>query len=241
PAGRRRPPRAARAPGGWYTSARRPPGRAGGSRPRDRSPADPAPVSRARPVPTHRAAAPRVRSRPARRRRDRPPRAAGRRCPRGRDGRRRHAGRDAGRPTAPPARPPGGRSAAAATPHRRTRLPRAPPRALPSEVPYATDSGRATRQSAQPSALGILRPLARLVATVLLALDLARVARDVAGLLQRRAEVGIGPQQRACDPVADRHRLGSDTAAAHVDLDAELSRARRHLERLLHDHARGLA
>ena len=51
---------------------------------------------------------------------------------------------------------------------------------------------RASERGATRSALRVLRPLARLVAPVLLALDLARITGHVAGLLQRRPELRVG-------------------------------------------------
>src|ERR1700720_1637304 len=61
--------------------------------------------------------------------------------------------------------------------------------------------GRATRRGDVESTLGVLRPLARLVPPVLLALDLARIARDEARLLERPAQLRIRLHQRARDAV----------------------------------------
>src|SRR5262249_23723145 len=71
--------------------------------------------------------------------------------------------------------------------------------------------------------------------------DLARVARDEAGLLERRAQLRIRRHQRARDPVADGHRLCGDAAALHADVHPVLVLGGRDLEGLMHDHARRLA
>src|SRR5689334_13338156 len=91
------------------------------------------------------------------------------------------------------------------------------------------------------STLGVLRALAGLVPPVLLALDLARIARHEPGLLERAAQLGIGLHERAGDPVPDRHRLRRNAAADDARVDAVLAQRRGHLERLVHDHAGGLA
>src|SRR5947208_12668089 len=79
---------------------------------------------------------------------------------------------------------------------------------------YARRAGHATPRPR--SALRVLRTLARLVAAVLLALDLARVARDEACLLERRAKVGVGFEERGSDAVPDGDRLGRYAGAADV-------------------------
>ena len=60
--------------------------------------------------------------------------------------------------------------------------------------PQTQRGPRRGRGGSKGSALRVLRTLARLVAPVLLALDLARIARDEAGLLQRRPELRIRPR-----------------------------------------------
>src|SRR5262245_47072389 len=92
-----------------------------------------------------------------------------------------------------------------------------------------------------PLALRVLRALARLVTAVLLALDLARVARDEPGLLEGRPVLRVDLQQRTRDAVADRDRLCAHSTTEHVDVGAILARSRGDLERLPDDHARGLA
>ena len=66
-------------------------------------------------------------------------------------------------------------------------------------------------------ALGELRRLARLVQAGLLALDLARVAREVALALERHAKLGVGLDERPGDAVAHRAGLAADAAAVHAD------------------------
>src|SRR6185369_10678325 len=90
-------------------------------------------------------------------------------------------------------------------------------------------------------ALGELLAASRLVEADLLALDLARVARDEPGLRQRRLERGIVLDQRAGDAVAHRAGLARLAAAEDVDLDVERLRVVGELERLAHDHAARLA
>src|SRR5205085_3770231 len=91
------------------------------------------------------------------------------------------------------------------------------------------------------SALRVLRALAGLVEAVLLALDLARIAGDESRALQDRPELGIGEQERARDAVANRRRLRRDPATAHLDRRVILPARLGHVERLIDDHARGLA
>src|SRR5574337_161694 len=75
----------------------------------------------------------------------------------------------------------------------------------------------------------------------LLALDLARVARDEAGLAQRGLERGVVVDQRARDAVAHCAGLAGLAAASHVDRDVEaLDMVGQH-QRLLGDHDRSLA
>ena len=71
------------------------------------------------------------------------------------------------------------------------------------------------------SALGVLRSLAGLLETGLLALGDAGVTRVEAGVLQRRAvELGVDPVERAGDAEADRAGLarGATTVDAHEDV-----------------------
>src|SRR4051812_24180562 len=90
-------------------------------------------------------------------------------------------------------------------------------------------------------ALGELLPASRLVQADLLALDLARVARDQPRLRQRGLERGIVFDERAGDAVANGAGLARFAAAEHVDLDVEGQGVVGELERLAHDHAAGLA
>ena len=89
---------------------------------------------------------------------------------------------------------------------RRGRRPAAPPGACQRTSVAPSIARSSTRRAAAAQrglALRVLRALARLVPAVLLALDLARVARDEAGLLERGAELRVDLQERARDAVAD--------------------------------------
>src|SRR5690349_12480292 len=90
-------------------------------------------------------------------------------------------------------------------------------------------------------ALGELEPTARTRLAVLLALDGAAVAGEEAGLLQRRAELGVQVAERAGDAVADRAGLAGEATADHVHGDVDLAELLHDLERLPNDHLRGLA
>ena len=70
------------------------------------------------------------------------------------------------------------------------------------------------RRCAQRSALAVLGRLAGLLEAVLLALDDPRVAGEEAGLLQRRAVLGVGLDQRPGDGQAQRAGLAGRAAAA---------------------------
>src|SRR3954462_11871900 len=83
---------------------------------------------------------------------------------------------------------------------------------MPERAPACSPN----RSRPRALALGELRPLAGLLEAGLLALLHARVAREEAAALELRAEVGIGVDERAGDPVAQRAGLGRDAAA--VDL-----------------------
>src|SRR5918992_3686409 len=69
------------------------------------------------------------------------------------------------------------------------------------------------------SALRELRRLARLVQAGLLALDDARVARQEPLALERHAELRIGLDEGAGDPVADGAGLPARPAAVHADAE----------------------
>src|SRR5262245_44052916 len=85
-------------------------------------------------------------------------------------------------------------------------------------------------------ALRELEPLAGARPAVLLALHHPRVASEEAGLLQRRAEVGVELGQRAADAVPDGARLAGEPPAADVHGDVHLAELLHHLQRLLEDH-----
>src|ERR1700730_4393316 len=73
-----------------------------------------------------------------------------------------------------------------------------------------------TGAPARALTLGVLRTLAGLVTAVLLALDLAWIARQHPALSQGRAQGLRSGHQRARDPMADGLRLRRDPAAAHA-------------------------
>src|SRR5438132_6403042 len=87
----------------------------------------------------------------------------------------------------------------------------------------------------------VLRALARLVAAVLLALDLARISGEEAGLLERLAVLAVGEQQGARDAVTQSLGLGGDAAAVDVRHHVEAVPRVGHLEGLIDHHPRGLA
>src|SRR5262245_13002998 len=91
------------------------------------------------------------------------------------------------------------------------------------------------------SALRVLRTFASLVASVLLALDLAGIARDESRLLQHTPEPRMGEHERTRGPVPDRGGLRRYTAAADVHREVVLAAGVGELERLMHDHPRRLA
>src|SRR5690349_9639300 len=91
------------------------------------------------------------------------------------------------------------------------------------------------------SALGELLAASRLVQADLLALHLARVARDETRLRQRRLERRVVVDQRTRDAVAHRARLAGFAATRDVHHDVERGVVARELERLTHDHAPGFA
>src|SRR5690606_33254533 len=89
--------------------------------------------------------------------------------------------------------------------------------------------------------LGELGGAAGLVQADLLALDLARVAGHEARRAQLALERLVVFDQRAGDAQADRTGLAGGAAAAGGDEDVERFGVLGQLERLAHDHARGLA
>src|SRR5690242_6243359 len=84
---------------------------------------------------------------------------------------------------------------------------------------FYRDAGerRVRRGRVLRSALRELLATTRFVQTDLLALDFARVARDEAGLRQRRLELRVVVDERARDPMAYRPRLTGFAAAPYVD------------------------
>src|SRR3954454_3985487 len=81
-------------------------------------------------------------------------------------------------------------------------------------------------------ALRELRTLAGLLEACLLALHLARVAREVAAALQLGAERGLGLDERTGDPVAQRAGLGGDAATVDARDDVHAREVAGRLERL---------
>ena len=69
------------------------------------------------------------------------------------------------------------------------------------------------------SALGVLRGLAGLLEAVLLALLLARVAREEAGLLELGAQLGVELDERPGDAEAQGAGLARDAAAVERGVD----------------------
>jgi hypothetical protein len=87
-----------------------------------------------------------------------------------------------------------------------------------------------------PGALGVLRGLAGLLETGLLALDDAGVAGQEAGLLQRRAVVlGVDRVQRTGDAEAQGAGLAGDAAAGDARDDVEATLDVHELQRGVHE------
>src|ERR1700688_1063552 len=87
------------------------------------------------------------------------------------------------------------------------------------------------------SALGELEATSRLGAAVFLALDDARVAREEAGLLQGRPQLGLEMDKGARDAVAHRTGLAGKAAADHGADHVELAEASGRDEGLVDQHA----
>ena len=187
-----------------------------------------------------------ARRRGSRSRRRRPPRrrpprarAPSRACP----GRRRHGHRpdQSADGAARAARPDPRVRSSPTTP----RTPSVPKYRLATAEPTAPERGdgtapvRARRGSAQ--ALGELRSLAGLVQAGLLALDLARVAREEALALERDAQLGIGLDERAGDAVPHRACLAGRPAALDANAEVVAALGAGELERSHHRRAMGRA
>src|SRR5690606_13715205 len=112
--------------------------------------------------------------------------------------------------------------------------------ATPPAVEPARTAARAGSPPGAGSALGELRGAAGLVQADLLALDLAGVAGHEAGLAQVGLQRLVVLDQGAGDAQADRTGLAGGAAAAGGDDDVELVAGLGQLQRLAHDHARGL-
>src|SRR5262249_30175855 len=86
-------------------------------------------------------------------------------------------------------------------------------------------------------ALGVLRSAASFAATDLLALHLARVARDEAGRSQRFAQRLVVFDERPSDAVANRARLAGDAPARNFHVDVEPAGELHGFERVAPGHA----
>src|SRR5690606_19115655 len=91
----------------------------------------------------------------------------------------------------------------------------------------------------RPLALGVLRTLARLAQTDLLALDLAGVAGHETGLAQRATQGFVVGDQCAGDAMANGAGLTGDAATQNGDVDVELLGVLGQFQRLANHHARG--
>src|SRR5580704_4489862 len=90
-------------------------------------------------------------------------------------------------------------------------------------------------------ALRVLRPLARLMMPVLLALDLARIAGQQPGFSERSAQRFRGCDERARDSVTDRIGLRRSASAMHFRQDIVVALGLGNFERLQNPHPRGIA
>src|SRR5579862_4438520 len=97
------------------------------------------------------------------------------------------------------------------------------------------------RAPARGLAFGVLRTLAGLVAAVLFAFDLARVAGQHPALAQRRAQSFGGDDQRARDSVTHGFGLGRDAAAADAYDHVVMAFGLGEFEGFHDLHARGVA
>src|SRR5262245_59948906 len=88
-------------------------------------------------------------------------------------------------------------------------------------------------------ALGVLTRAAGLAVADLLALDLARIARDEAGVAEGLAQRLVVLDERAGDAVTDGAGLAGDATAVDAHGDVELVHELHGFERLAHDHAAG--
>src|SRR5690606_24854341 len=106
----------------------------------------------------------------------------------------------------------------------------------------AIDGSRVRRSIAvRRSALRELGSAAGLAEADLLAFDLARIARHIAGVAQRLAQCFVVLDQRTGQAMANRAGLAGDAAALDRDVDVEITVQAHGLERLAHDHTRRLA
>src|SRR5437763_2392493 len=121
--------------------------------------------------------------------------------------------------------------------HGRTRVPppcRASPRDPTSASRQRPRGRHPCRNTAAPRrgtlALAELRRLARLVQAGLLALDLARVAREEALALERDAQLRVRLDKCAGDPVTHGSGLSGETTALDADAEVVLILESGHLE-----------
>src|SRR3990167_2463796 len=97
------------------------------------------------------------------------------------------------------------------------------------------------KKNSVDSALGVLRPFARLVKTHFFPLDCARIAGQESGLTQHRAQTLVVFHQRTRQTMTNRARLTEAAAAAHGSADIEFADRLSDLQRLPYDHARHFA
>src|SRR5690606_17433214 len=81
----------------------------------------------------------------------------------------------------------------------------------------------------------------RFVETDFFTFDFTSIARDVAGLLERRLERFVVVDEGAGNTVAHRTSLTAFTTAVNVDMKIERFQVVGEFQRLTHDHAAGLA
>ena len=79
-----------------------------------------------------------------------------------------------------------------------------------------------------------------LVQAVLLSLDLTRVTREEATLLQNGSKVGVEGKERTGQTMEDCSRLPCDSTTANVDIDVKLTVGACSLQRLVNHHALNL-
>src|SRR5208282_6104007 len=105
----------------------------------------------------------------------------------------------------------------------------------------ATGSARLDPPKGRFLTLRVLRPFARLVMAVLLALDLARIPGEHSRFSPRGTQALRGFEQRPRYPVAHGVRLRGNSATAHADDHVIVALGFGELERLQNSHPGGVA